>query len=121
MRIVSLLLMLMPMLAVGNDFNWPNLGEFNFISGRHAVEQDITDQKAIFVAKTDDGYIGKAIDIKLPQHAIYTDGESGDKFPVVVIQAETANEMDMYGAINLYDGTGLVSVSSDFELIKIGK
>lgn len=100
-----------------NELNWPDLEKFGFVSGRHATEQDIADQKAIFVAKTDDGYIGTPIDIELPQYAIYTDEKDGQKYQVIVIQAEKAQGMEIYGAININDGSGLISIPADFQLL----
>lgn len=50
-------------------------------------------------------------------HAVYTDSETNKKYKVVVIQAESAQGMNMYGAINLNNGSGIVSIDTDFNLL----
>ncbi len=121
MKLFPFLLLLVSVSTFSEEFKWPDINGFDVVSGRHAIEQDIAEQKAVFVAKTDEGYIGIPIDIKLPQFAIYTDSEKNEKYPVVIIQAERAQEMDMYGAINLQDGSGIISIPSDFDLLLSSK
>jgi hypothetical protein len=75
---------------------WPTLPTKGFISGRPATEQDVKDGNAIFVAKIVGAVVGKPISLAIPQFAYWADSE-GKKVPVVVVQAEEANGMRLFG------------------------
>jgi hypothetical protein len=75
---------------------WPPLPAKAFISGRAANEQDIKDGNAIFVAKIGGTIIGKPLPVTVPQYAYWTDG-SGEKVPVIIVQAEEAIGMQLFG------------------------
>jgi hypothetical protein len=48
----------------------------------------------------DGASISSSLKIKIPQYAIHTGGETGQKTKVVVIQAEEIKGMKLIGAIN---------------------
>ncbi|MFO1160027.1 MAG: hypothetical protein U1E60_14390 [Reyranellaceae bacterium] len=75
---------------------WPPLPTKGFISGRPAQVQDVKDGNAVFVAKVGDAVIGKPLAIVIPQFAFWTDS-NGKKVPVVIIQAEEANGIHIFG------------------------
>ncbi len=120
MRLLSLILLIIPLLlhAQGND--WPNLNSFKYVQGRIATESDIADKSAIFVLKSEGNYIGKPIDIVLPQYAVYTIPGTNQQLRVVVIQAESAQGKNMYGAIDIRYGDGIISIDTDFKLLGNG-
>lgn len=118
MKQLILLTFLLPTLGFSQEFSWPSLDSVKFVTGRVATEEDVAKQSAIFVLKDQEGnFLGTPIDISLPQYAIYTDGETGQNYNVILIQAESAQGMNVYGAINIIDGSGIASVESDFKLL----
>jgi hypothetical protein len=76
---------------------WPALPTTGFILGHAATEKDVADGNAIFVAKVNGVIIGRPIAITIPQYAHLTDAQ-GNVTPVVVVQAELANGIKMFGA-----------------------
>ena len=117
MRILAIILLLIPISLLAQETKWPDLSAFKHVTGRVAKEADIANQSAIFVLKNEGKYIGTPIHIALPQYAIYTDGETNQKSKVVIIQAESAHGMNMYGAIDIRSGKGIVSTDTDFKLL----
>ncbi len=117
MRILTIILLFIPISLLAQEIEWPDLSTFKYVSGRVAKEADISNQSAIFVLKNEGKYIGTPIKIVLPQYAIYTDGETNQKSKVVIIQAESAQGMNMYGAIDIRNGKGVVSIDTDFKLL----
>lgn len=116
MRIL-ILLFLMPLSLAAQEAEWPDLNAFKYVSGRVAKEADLANKSAIFILKDGGDYIGVPIDMELPQYAIYTDGEVNKKIRVVIIQAESAQGVNMYGGIDIRDGSGVVSLDTDFKLL----
>ena len=118
MKYLTLLFLMLPVTLLAQDSEWPSLDTVKYVSGRIAKEADIASKTAIFVLKDKEGnYLGKPINIKLPQYAIYTDGETKEKFKVIVVQAESSLEMNIYGAININNGSGVASIDTDFKLL----
>jgi hypothetical protein len=95
---------------------WPILPSTGFVSGRSATEKDVADGNAIFVAKTENRYIGTPIDIAIPQYAYHL-GEGGQKTPVIVVQAEEANGFKLVG---FRDFQGKEHVATAGEFIFLG-
>lgn len=117
MRILTVLLLLLPITLFAQEAGWPDLSTFKSVSGRVAKEKDIADHSAVFVMKSEGKYIGTPISITLPQYAIYTDAETNKKYKVVIVQAEAAKGMNVYGAIDIHSGKGVVSLDTDFKLL----
>lgn len=117
MKMLTMLLLLVPISLFAQETGWPDLSTFKSVSGRVANETDIASHSAVFVLKSDGKYIGTPISITLPQYAIYTDAETNKKHQVVIVQAESAKGMNMYGAIDIHSGKGVVSLDTDFELL----
>ena len=77
---------------------WPALPKTGFISGRPATKQDVAEGNAVFVAEKDGKGIGTALPIQIPQYAYWDDGK-GHQVPVIVVQAEVANGMELFGIL----------------------
>jgi len=95
--------------------NWPALPDKGFIFGHPASKQDIADGSAIFVAAVGDTVIGKPLQIMIPQYAYWKDG-SGRRQPVIVVQAEEANGVQMVGFRDLSGKEG-VGTLPEFTLL----
>ncbi len=95
---------------------WPALPTTGFVTGRPATDKDVTDGNALFVLKAHGVYFGKPLDIVIPQYAYLL--KRGDKpVPVIVIQAEEARAIKLFGVRGL---DGDVSVVKDFDLQLLG-
>ena len=116
MRIL-LVLLFFPLISQAEEVKWPDLKSIKYVSGRIAKEADIKNKSAIFVLKANGKYIGRHIKILLPQYAIYTNEKTNLKSRVVVIQAESAQGISMYGAINIRNGKGIIEMPSAFRLL----
>jgi hypothetical protein len=111
---VALVFMVAEMSHAANP-EWPSLPTKGFISGRPATEQDVDDGNAIFVAKVGGTTIGKPIPVTIPQFAYWTDS-NGKKVPVVILQAEEANGMPLFGFRNAA-GAAHVATGPELELL----
>ena len=113
-RLTSLLTLvgLSPALAQG----WPALPAKGFVSGRAAVERDVADGNAIFVLKVRDVPVGKPARIVIPQYA-YLINPGGEPTPVIVVQAEEANGIKLFGVRDL---AGKESVAKEADLQLLG-
>lgn len=101
----------------GNPIVWPKLKESKFIAGRAATEKDISDGSAVFVLKSNGTLIGKPLAIPLPQYAIHVDGDTKQRTPCVLIQAEQAGEHKYGGCRIVSDGSYLAGLLNEFELL----
>jgi hypothetical protein len=97
------------------EVHWPQLPVTGFISGRAATFQDIQDGNAVFVTKVDGAATGRPLAVTIPQYAYYTNG--GKKVPVVIVQAEEDNGMQLFG---FRDAAGAEYVASGPELELLG-
>jgi len=113
-RIVSLFTF-MGLSYVAAAEEWPSLPDKGFILGRAATEKDVADGNAIFVAKSNGIIIGKPIAIMIPQYAYLLEGND-KKRPVIVIQAEDANGIKLFGVRDL-DGKEYVTKETDLNLL----
>lgn len=96
---------------------WPELSQFQCVSGRAPMQDDVRDGRAVFLAKSGDVYIGQSLNIQVPQYAYHVDGESGRRTRCVIIQAEEAGGQKLVGAIQIADGAALAGLLSEFELL----
>jgi hypothetical protein len=95
---------------------WPALPATGFVSGRPATDKDVADGNAVFVLKAYGVYFGKPLDIVIPQYAYLL--KKGDKpVPVIVIQAELARNIKLFGIRGL---DGDVSVVKEPQLQLLG-
>ncbi|MCW7475587.1 hypothetical protein [Leptospira levettii] len=99
------------------NIEWPNLSNYKAISGRIATEKDIDDGIAVFSLKLDGKYVGKPMDIDIPQYAIHIDNETKEETPCVVIQAEISELDELIGCVNIKDNSHLVGMKNEFNLL----
>jgi hypothetical protein len=90
--------------------NWKKLPVF---AGRLATKQDVDAYNAMFCT-IEAG--GKLSEINLPFCAIYTEKQTGKRFSVVAVQAESAHGEVVIGAIKVA-GETLVCTLSDLEIV----
>jgi hypothetical protein len=107
---------MMSVVAYAADSQWPPLPTTGFIFGRPATEQDVDAGNAIFVAKVNGVVIGKPVSMIIPQFAYWTDS-AGKKIPVVIVQAEDAQGMRLYG---FRDAQGIDHVCTGPEIEVLG-
>ena len=91
---------------------WPPLPSSGFVTGRPAQKEDVAKGNAIFSAVINGVVVGKPLPIKIPQYALLRDGRK----PIILVQAEVANGMKVYGVRGL-DGKQQVVTESDIELL----
>jgi hypothetical protein len=113
-RIVSLFATMgLPYVAAAQG--WSALPDKGFILGRAATDKDVADGNAIFVAKSNGIIIGKPIAMMIPQYAYLLDGKDKRR-PVIVIQAEDANGIKLFGVRDL-NGKEYVTKETDLHLL----
>lgn len=110
------LVLMVATMSFAADPEWPALPVKGFISGRPATEQDVANGNAIFVAKVGNAVIGKPISVTIPQFAYWRDA-AGKKVPVVIVQAEEASGMRLFG---FRDAAGKDHVATEPELDLLG-
>jgi hypothetical protein len=100
--------------SAGAASDWPALPSSGFVTGRPAHKEDVAKGDAIFVAasKDKDIVIGKPLSISIPQYALLNDTHQR----VIVVQAEEANGMKLFGVRGL-DGKEAVVTETDLELL----
>jgi hypothetical protein len=72
---------------------------------------------AVFVAKDGDQAIGRALDIAVPQFAIFMDKANHQRKKVIIVQAEQAHDTKLLGYRELEAGTLGVATLPEFELL----
>ena len=92
--------------------DWPTLPSTGFVTGRPAQKNDVANGDAVFVAAVKDVVIGKPLPITIPQYALLRD----TKERVILVQAEEANGMKLFGVRGL-DGKEAVVTDADLELL----
>lgn len=97
--------------------SWPDLSTIQYVSNRPATEADINDGAAVFLLQSEGVNIGTPISIDIPQYAIHTDLETGEKSNVVVIQAEEADGRQVIGAIIISSNGFMAGLVNEFELL----
>ena len=100
-----------------SDMEWPPLIEFDVVTKRAAVSDDVSAGRAVFVLHEEGTPISEPIDILLPQYAFhFEDGDSAKK-PCIIIQAEHARDQRLCGAVMLPDRSFMVGQFDNFELL----
>jgi len=97
---------------------WPDLKKVAHVTGRAANKHDLNHHRAAFVLKLKGVPAGVPIKIKIPQYAIHTDQATGEKTPVVIIQAEHIDKFIAYGYLNV--ATGKIEVTYPEEIKLLG-
>lgn len=99
--------------------DWPSLPSQGFVSGKPATEADVAVGNAIFVAKVEGEPIGTPLAIPIPQYAHLAD-KAGAAIRVIVVQAEAANDIRLFGVRDL-SGKEYVVQESDLTLLGNGR
>jgi len=98
------------------EIEWPSLDEVAHIRGRAATETDVVKGNAAFALRSD-GKAGKPIGIEIPQYAFHVDPKTGKKMPVIVIQAEEGQGMQIVGYVAVGTGERVVDLLSSLQLL----
>ena len=116
--IFALVILLLSSYTLGEQsVLWPDLSTIKYVAQRSATESDINDGAAVFILQTEGVPIGTPLDINVPQYAIHTDENSGEKTNVVIIQAEEANGQQVFGALIFDTNEYMAGLSNEFELL----
>jgi len=99
-------------MMTGASPNWPPLPPKGFVKGRPAQMSDVQNGDAVFVAAVKGVVIGKPLPISIPQYALLHNNHER----VIVVQAEEANGIKMFGVRGL-DGKEAVVTEIDLELL----
>ena len=92
---------------------WPDLPKRGYIVGRVATVEDAKRGDAVF---STNGADGDAVQVVIPQYAIWTD-EHGAKHPMILVQAKRAPDgMEMAGLRGL-DGSETVATMPEVKLL----
>ena len=92
---------------------WPDLPTKGFLSGRPATNADVEAGNAVFSM---DGKSEGAVEIAVPQYALWVD-DQGQRHPVIVVQAEKApGGMNIVGLLNR-DGSYTAATLPELELL----
>lgn len=110
--IYAALFLLLPLLSAAENIHWPDLSTIKHVSGRSAIEADLQSGAAAFTVP-----YGTPVSITIPQYAMYRDLDSGRLIPVVVVQAEVAQGLAMFGAIEVASGKHLIGQAEQFKLL----
>ena len=117
-RAIIILLITMPgHVMADKNIKWPKIESIPFTSGRPATEEDVSAGRAAFVLKSKGTPIGKAEKIEIPQYAYHIDEDTKEKTACVLIQAESAGENKYGGCVVVADGSFMVGVLSEFQLL----
>jgi len=98
----------------GEEMSWPELNDIPHVAGRVATEEDINAGAAVFMLQSEGINIGTPIEIEIPQYALHKD-EEGKISKVIVIQAESANDQEVIGAVSIADGSFMVGLKHEFD------
>ena len=96
---------------------WPSLTDIPFTKGQAATEEDVDTGAAVFVLKIDGNPVGTPLNLDIPQYAIHNDTESGQRVPVIIIQAEETQGQNYVGAITAAKDQYIVGFANEFELL----
>ncbi|HLM61203.1 MAG TPA: hypothetical protein VK308_10385 [Pyrinomonadaceae bacterium] len=77
------------------------------ISGRIAVEEDVKAGRAVFYLQDAKEIGAKPLELELPSCAILFDEESNEELPIIVIQAEEAENSTYIGYRLINGGNGI--------------
>jgi hypothetical protein len=85
-------------------------------SGTLATEEDVKAGCAVFYLENPDEIGAEPYEVNLPHCGVLTDDESGKEIPVIVIQAEQAEDM-IYVGYRFLGGGNEVCTLSEIELL----
>jgi hypothetical protein len=91
---------------------WPSLPSQGFINGRAGTTNDVGAGNAVFSMEG----AGRPLSIAIPQYAYWTSG-SGERVPVIVVQAEIAPNGDQIIGLRKRDGSEIVATRSEVTLL----
>lgn len=115
---IATTLLLLSTFAQGEEkVAWPDLSTIKYVSQRSATEADINEGAAVFLLQSEGANIGSPMNLDIPQYAIHTDGETGEKSNVVVIQAEEANGQQVIGALIVGSNEFMAGLANEFNLL----
>jgi hypothetical protein len=80
------------------------------VTSRLASEADVQDGRAVFFLGNTDQIDTAPYDVDLPHCALLVDEESGEKLPVIIVQAERAGEVILVGYRFLTGGNGICTL-----------
>lgn len=117
-KLIATILVLLSMSAQGEaKVVWPDLSSIKYVSQRSATEADVNEGAAVFLLQSEGINIGSPMNLEIPQYAIHTDGESGVKSNVVIIQAEEANGQQVIGALIVGSNEFMAGLVNEFKLL----
>ncbi len=96
---------------------WPALPQTGFIRGRAAGVADQEAGNAVFVAQVGDQVVGQPIDIVIPQYAFHVDAKTSVRTPVIVLQAERAQGLEVVGYVIIATGDHAIGKLQELELL----
>jgi hypothetical protein len=85
--------------------------------GRTATDADQQAGNAVFVAQVGAAVVGQPIDIVIPQYAFHVDVTTGARTPVIVLQAERAQGLDIVGYRIIATGEQVIGTLQELELL----
>jgi hypothetical protein len=112
-KFASFVIGLLGSTAMAQDVKWPPLPVDGFFVGRTAVQADVDSGVAIFATGIEES-AGKTLEILIPQYGWYVD--ENVRVPVLILQAEEANDNKVIGARDL-NGGNIVGLAEDFILL----
>lgn len=105
-------------LMTNDQTYWPELPESGFLADRAATIEDVDSGLAVFALQDDQGnYEGELVGITIPQYALHVDEDTGEKWPVIIVQAETNGEIVAIGFRYINDGSVGVGLQHEFEFL----
>ncbi len=117
-RIISTILIMCSLNVMGSEKGyWPTLSEVKSVSNRIATEEDVNSGAAVFLLKSGEIHIGTPMKIVIPQYAIHTDLDSGEKSDVIIIQAEEADGKKYIGAKVVGQEEYMIGLYEEFKLL----
>jgi hypothetical protein len=120
-KYIVILFLLLTTFAQGDEgdegVTWPELSTIKFVSQRAATEADINEGAAVFLLQSEGVNIGSPMSLDIPLYAIHTDGETGEKSNVVIIQAEEANDQRVIGALIVGSNEFMAGLENEFTLL----
>lgn len=111
-------IILAPLQVKGTAIRWPDLPKECFVSARPATVTDMKKGCAAFMMGQADTSTGAPLNIKIPQYAWHVDQKTGEKTPVIVIQAEQGAGIAVVGLKEV--GSSSLEVALLKEMILLG-
>jgi hypothetical protein len=100
--------------GAGGGSSWPALPS-QFVSGRPATPADVGEGRAVFAAQPDAQVSVQPLHIQVPQYAYCA--PDGIRMAGVIVQAETAQRMEVVGFRPLAGTKAYVTLLSSCELL----